>query len=157
VSGERLAAIVEGARPPGVYRWRSRAHTQAVRRDLTKAGWAVYPLDGARIADPAELLEECATQLAFPIWFGNNWDALVDCLADLSWLPAAGYVLIWDRYGRLDTAGGTAGGKAWRQAYEVFQAAIASRVRTGAVPLYLLLRGAGPTRNPLTGEPIPFL
>ena len=150
---ERLAAIVAGARPPGVYRWRSRAHLLAVRRDLTRAGWAVYPLDGTRIADPAALLEECATQLAFPIWFGHNWDALVDCLVDLSWLPAAGHVLVWDRYGRLDGAGG----KAWRQAYEVFQTAIAARERTGATPLYLLLRGAGPTRNPLTGDPIPLL
>ncbi|HRG72188.1 MAG TPA: barstar family protein, partial [Thauera aminoaromatica] len=29
----------------------------------------------------------------FPEWFGHNWDALSDCLCDLSWLPAAAYRL----------------------------------------------------------------
>jgi hypothetical protein len=91
--------------------------------------------------------------LAFPAWFGHNWDALADCLTDLSWLPAAGYVLIWDGYGTL----GRAEVKAWRRAYEVFEAAIAARVRAGSAPLYLLLRGTGPDRSPLSDLPIPLL
>ena len=32
--------------------------------------------------------------LGFPDWFGRNWDALEDCLTDLSWRPAEGYVLL---------------------------------------------------------------
>ena len=32
--------------------------------------------------------------MAFPEWFGHNWDALLDCLADLGWRPAEGYVVI---------------------------------------------------------------
>ena len=31
--------------------------------------------------------------LAFPDWFGGNLDALHDCLTDLSWRPAPGYVI----------------------------------------------------------------
>ncbi|WP_446686701.1 barstar family protein [Pseudofulvimonas gallinarii] len=26
-----------------------------------------------------------AAVFRFPEWFGDNWDALADCLADLSW------------------------------------------------------------------------
>jgi RNAse (barnase) inhibitor barstar len=41
------------------------------------------------------LLERTATVLAFPDWFGHNWDAWFDCLADLSWQPVArGYVIV---------------------------------------------------------------
>ena len=40
----------------------------------------------ADIASKDELLEEIARQAAFPSYFGMNWDALNDCLMDLSWL-----------------------------------------------------------------------
>ncbi len=32
--------------------------------------------------------------LAFPEYFGHNWDALEECLADFEWLPAKGYILL---------------------------------------------------------------
>lgn len=40
-----------------------------------------------------ELLQRMAIALQFPAWFGHNWDALADCLCDLSWLPARRYTL----------------------------------------------------------------
>lgn len=46
-------------------------------------------------AKPA-LLKNIAAALAFPDWFGQNWDALEDCLTDLSWSSAAGHVLLFD-------------------------------------------------------------
>jgi hypothetical protein len=42
----------------------------------------------------AGLLAGIAQALAFPQWFGGNWDALEDCLSDLSWSKAAGHVLL---------------------------------------------------------------
>ncbi len=39
-------------------------------------------------ADKDTLLTRLALDLRFPGWFGHNWDALADCLTDLSWLPA---------------------------------------------------------------------
>lgn len=40
------------------------------------------------------ILRKLARELAFPSWFGGNWDALEDCLADLSWSSAVGHVLL---------------------------------------------------------------
>jgi hypothetical protein len=49
-------------------------------------------LSGAR--DKSELLTRLSRDLRFPDWFGRNWDALEDCLTDLSWLGADGHVLL---------------------------------------------------------------
>ena len=40
-------------------------------------------------------LKHLAEALDFPDWFGGNWDALEDCLSDLSWRDAPGWVLIF--------------------------------------------------------------
>ena len=52
----------------------------------------------ARIAfaDKEKLLKNIARALEFPDWFGGNWDALEDCLTDLSWRDAEGYVLLFE-------------------------------------------------------------
>ena len=46
------------------------------------------------ISDKQRLLEVIATELRFPKYFGFNWDALDECLADLSWLEKPG-VYLW--------------------------------------------------------------
>jgi hypothetical protein len=58
---------------------------------------------GLRLADVSlkdaqpkeEILVRIARALDFPDWFGGNWDALEDCLSDLSWLEAQGWVLVF--------------------------------------------------------------
>jgi hypothetical protein len=147
----RLAALVAGEYPPGVYRWRSRAHPGAVSRELAGSGWSGYAVGGG--TGGPDLLGECAAVLGFPAWFGYTWEGLGDCLADLSWLPGTGQVVLWERYGAL--AGGD--GKVWRQAYETIERAVATRARYGAPPLYILLRGTGPEISPVDGTTIPVL
>ncbi len=45
-------------------------------------------------ADKATVLDAFASALRFPEWFGSNWDGLADCLMDLSWIEAPGYLLV---------------------------------------------------------------
>jgi len=153
VTTARLAAVLGGARPPGIYRWLSRAHPSAVRRELAAAGWAAHPLDGRAVAGRLDLFDRCAEELAFPGWFGHNWDAFYDCLGDLSWLAGRGHVLLWEQYGVLARADA----KAWRQAYQVVGEAIAARRESGLPPLYVLLRGSGPAETPDGSGMIPTL
>jgi hypothetical protein len=52
-----------------------------------------------------ELLKNIAAALDFPDWFGANWDALEDCLSDLSWSKAGGHVLLFEEAERGDDLG----------------------------------------------------
>jgi hypothetical protein len=47
----------------------------------------------AGITSKAALLRELAKQLRFPDYFGANWDALWECIRDLSWLPSGPVIL----------------------------------------------------------------
>ena len=58
--------------------------------------FALVAIDLKGCADKADALDRFAEALKFPEWFGDNWDALADCLSDLSWWPAGGYVLLLD-------------------------------------------------------------
>ena len=58
------------------------------------AGFALRIIKGRHCKTPANLFAEFARALEFPDYFGQNWDALEECLADLEWLPAKGYILL---------------------------------------------------------------
>jgi hypothetical protein len=40
-----------------------------------------------------DMFNEFAAALQFPYYFGGNWAAFDECLRDLEWLPATGYVI----------------------------------------------------------------
>lgn len=42
----------------------------------------------AGLRSKRQLLAVLADRLRFPAYFGGNWDALEECLHDLSWIPA---------------------------------------------------------------------
>jgi RNAse (barnase) inhibitor barstar len=73
------------------------------RESLVEAGgtlqFAVLPVDLRACADAEAAMCEIAEVLRFPEWFGENLDALADCLSDLSWLPSEGYVLVLENTG----------------------------------------------------------
>ena len=56
-------------------------------------------LDGCH--DKQTLLLRIGAMLDLPAGWGRNWDALMDALRDLEWLPAPGYALLLDSAGRL--------------------------------------------------------
>lgn len=74
--------------PPGVHR--SAASVEELGWSAEGELYVVPP-----VTSKAELLDALAAALRFPPWFGRNWDALADLLADLSWLPEAEPVLVW--------------------------------------------------------------
>ena len=75
----------------GVYRL---PETAAWVSQVSATDYAVWRVDLAKVRSKSSLLAALATALDFPDWFGHNWDALQDCLTDLSWRPAPGYVVV---------------------------------------------------------------
>lgn len=57
-------------------------------------GFGSKVLRGSKCCTTAGLFSEFERALNFPDYFGHNWDALEECLADLEWFPAKGYVLL---------------------------------------------------------------
>jgi RNAse (barnase) inhibitor barstar len=48
------------------------------------------------------LFDAYARALSFPDWFGRNWDALWDLLADLSWLDGRSVAIVHEGLPRLE-------------------------------------------------------
>ncbi len=72
------------------------------------SGLLAREFSAAKIKSQKDLLAAIAVALAFPDYFGHNLDALDECLQDLEWLPATGYVFfvknatsLWRRNSRL--------------------------------------------------------
>ncbi len=61
----------------------------------------VARLDGTKMFDADHAFYELSDALLFPGYFGWNWAALSDCLHDLHWLPADGYLILVDDAPRL--------------------------------------------------------
>lgn len=73
----------------------------ALGRAVRKAGLKLVHIDLSGVHDKQHLLDTVAAAFRFPEWFGGNWDALEDCLTDLSWDKAGGYVALFEHAGDL--------------------------------------------------------
>lgn len=58
------------------------------------AGYNVYRIDLGKAHNAEDVHRTFGKALHFPEWFGFNWDALADCLTDMSWNEADGYLVI---------------------------------------------------------------
>jgi RNAse (barnase) inhibitor barstar len=89
MKSKTAAAIA--AKRSGVYC--APAKVDVVRQDAAAAGltWLDMPL--AAVTNKKQFLALCAKQMKLPPHFGDNWDALADCVRDFAWLKSKGYVL----------------------------------------------------------------
>jgi len=88
----KLTQRLTDASRSGVYRSAGSAEIEDAASG-TRLDLARIELDG--LEDKEALLARIGDALGFPDWFGGNWDALEDCLGDLSWRPGDGHVLLF--------------------------------------------------------------
>jgi len=68
-----------------------------------RAGLEVVRINLAAVRGKRDLLEVLAAALHFPDWFGGNWDALEDSLADLETGAGRGHVIVFENAERFAT------------------------------------------------------
>jgi hypothetical protein len=95
----KLIDRLQDASRSGVYR---AARTDEIVDAASGSGLSVVRI---AFADKDTLLKNLAAALEFPDWFGANWDALEDCLSDLSWHKAGGHVLLFEEVEPSDDLG----------------------------------------------------
>ena len=94
----KLLQRLSDASKSGVYRT---SRTDEILDATQGSGLMVARINLARASAKEALMARVASALKFPQWFGGNWDALEDCLTDLSWSSAAGHVLLIEGAGDL--------------------------------------------------------
>jgi RNAse (barnase) inhibitor barstar len=77
------------------------ADTAALDAAAERAGLTRWTVDLAGVRTKDALLATLAERLEFPEWFGANWDALNDVLAERAWEQSQGVVLTLERCGEL--------------------------------------------------------
>ncbi|MDB5799418.1 MAG: hypothetical protein JWL63_357 [Rhodocyclales bacterium] len=88
-----LARLLHDPAATGIFAV-TKADTDNILRAAAGSGFNVWQLDLSSAGNSAALLAIFGRSLHFPDWYGENWDALADCLSDLSWCEAPGHVLL---------------------------------------------------------------
>jgi RNAse (barnase) inhibitor barstar len=90
---QSFEAILANVAKAGVYHM---PHTDkaAIVTAAKANGFGTFRVNLASATDKDALLTTVGKALAFPDWFGHNYDALADCLGDLDWHPAEGYLVM---------------------------------------------------------------
>ncbi len=67
--------------------------TDSLRSFATTSRINVRFVRGSKMQTVTAMFDEIAAALQFPYYFGGNWAALDECIADLSWIAGDGLVL----------------------------------------------------------------
>jgi hypothetical protein len=93
-----LGASIESlwrAEPPWTATWpATRDQAQELVWQLQSAGAVARVLRGSKMTTLDGFFGEIGAALQFPAYFGENWDALNECLTDMLWLRGPAYVLV---------------------------------------------------------------
>jgi Barstar (barnase inhibitor) len=85
--GPSVATIAASWEAVSAALWRFRG-TEAAQ------GMLVASLRGAKMRKREGVFQQFSTLLQFPDYFGENWNAFKDCVADLDWLRTKGVLLV---------------------------------------------------------------
>ena len=148
MSQTKLQELLLDSHQAGVYRF-PHGNRVALLDAAEAVGVACFEADLGDSEQIQVVLTRLGRQLGFPEWYGNNFDALKDCLSDISWCEEAGYLLVITRADALQAADAPA----FQTLNEVFALAI-DEWRARGVPMWIfydLQAGGGLATLPSLG------
>jgi len=89
---DALSKLLSDAKLSGVYRPAQRP--DVIARAAKAAKLSIVKLDLGTVQGKSALLARLAKAFKFPHYFAMNWDAVSDCLTDLSWLDFDGWIVV---------------------------------------------------------------
>ncbi len=132
---DQLIVLFNGERSPGLYRLTADVKIEELASLCQEYSFQFLYIDGKDVTNKAKFIKAAAETMNFPDYFGDNWDAFDDCINDLSWLSANGYILLYthpDNFAKNDPS-------EWSIALDVFQEAVEYWAGTD-IPMYVLLQ-----------------
>ena len=90
---QRLQKLLVRPEIAGIYHL-PHSDCKALKQAVHAAHFGWLQADFGESKDITAILEKVGKDLRLPDWYGANYDALSDCLSDLSWNTAPGYVLL---------------------------------------------------------------
>jgi RNAse (barnase) inhibitor barstar len=132
---DKLLAILNGERSPGLYRVIADVNIDELSSLCQEYGFHFFYINGKNVTSKAEFLQAAAETMNFPDYFGENWDAFNECITDLSWLSASGYILLYTHPNNFANNSPSE----WSIALDVFREAV-EYWRETDTPLYVLLK-----------------
>lgn len=136
---DQVINILSNQEQVGLYQLVTEIDLEVLFKLCQTQDFQLVTLDGKTITNKSEFLKACAQAMEFPQYFGLNWDAFEDSLTDLDWLPAQGYVVLYEhpeQFAQTDPP-------EWATALDIFQAAI-EYWQDANVPMYVFLKSRSP-------------
>jgi RNAse (barnase) inhibitor barstar len=94
----KLKTLLSDKSAGGLYLVGENVNAERLEEVSTKRNYAYIFLSGKNITDKESFIHVLAEKMSFPSYFGENWDALEECLRDLDWLNADGYMIVYDQF-----------------------------------------------------------
>ncbi len=133
-----LSLLLQDSESAGMYLLDAPIAVIEIEKEVAQCDYAFFYLEGESILSKEQFLEQIARAMDFPGHFGGNWDALEDCLTDLSWCEAPGYVILYDHF---DVFAEQVPDQ-FETALEILDASV-EFWRAQGKPLFVMLRGKG--------------
>lgn len=131
----QFAEVIKGDRQPGLYGVTGEIKVDELSSLCQKYGFQFFHIEGKDIASKTDFLKASAKAMSFPEHFGNNWDAFEDCITDLDWVAANGYILLYtqpENFARNNPS-------EWATAIDIFRSAVEYWQETNT-PMFVLIK-----------------
>ncbi len=94
-----LEALLKSRTESQVYLWKANAQVDIISKWVNQWEFRFFYINGRIVTDTESFFEQAKSVMEFP-FFRSNWNALYDCVHDLSWFTEKSYVLLYDQFQR---------------------------------------------------------